>query len=206
MSTVHLDKRPVFDTAVSVLEVLPEENQRRVLDFSIRLLEDETINPPETLANESVIKDIIDSNVYNKNDGVTDTYQAMKDVRRRLGNTVERAYNLTRLAEMCDLEDGWDGDEGRQISRDMIAFVGGVLLRLGQQPEIYPTSEGGIQIQYEKPDKTYLEVVFSPEMITGMRIEKGDYSTAVFNDFEYTSEKDIADYIGAFCVRESRPH
>ncbi len=127
--------------------------------------------------------------------GLVISFDWLKDENSK---TIEQAYNLAKLAAMCDLEDGWDGGAGRPISRDLIAFVGGVLLRVGIQPDIYPTSEGGVQIQYEKPDKTYLEVVFSPETITGMKIEKGDYNSAVFTDFVYTSEKAVTDYIGDF--------
>lgn len=123
------------------------------------------------------------------------SFDWLKDENKK---TIERAYNLARLAAMCDLESGWDGDAGHPISRDLIAFVGGVLLRVGLQPEVYPTSEGGIQIQYEKPDKTYLEVVFSPDVITGMKVDKGNYESAVFTDFMYTSEKAVSDYIGEF--------
>ena len=119
-------------------------------------------------------------------------------LKKEKARTVERAYNLARLAAMCDMEEGWDGDAARPISREIIAFVGGVILRINQQPEIYPTADGGVQIQYEKEDKTYLEIVFSVDGITGMRIEKGNPKEATFNDFKYDSEKEISDYIEVF--------
>lgn len=112
--------------------------------------------------------------------------------------TIERAYNMTKLSVMCDLETGWDGESAKPISRDLIAFVSSILMRINKQPEIYPTAEGGIQIQYEKPDKTYMEIVFSPDSIVGMKIDKGNAETAEFTDFDYTSGQNIADYIRKF--------
>ncbi len=62
MSSVQTNKRTIFDEAVSVLEILPEENQRKVLNFSINLLEDDEKNPyrPKTEAEfiESIDKAI----------------------------------------------------------------------------------------------------------------------------------------------------
>ncbi len=113
-------------------------------------------------------------------------------------HTLERIYSIARLAAMCDLEKGWDGKNARPISKDIISFVGGVLLRVKDQPRIYPTAEGGVQLQYEKPDQTYLEIVFSYEGIVGMRVDQGKADEAVFSDFGYESEKQVAEYIGVF--------
>ncbi len=99
---------------------------------------------------------------------------------------------------MCDLDKGWDGDAAEPISRDILAFVGGVILRLDKQPELYPTAEGGVQLQYENEDRTYMEIVFSQNAITGMKIHKGNAETAEFEDFSYGSEKEISDYIEVF--------
>ena len=99
---------------------------------------------------------------------------------------------------MCELQKDWDVNKAERISKDIISYVAGIVLRVSEQPEIYPTSEGGIQLQYEKEDKTYMELVFSNESITGMKINKGDYTTAEFKDFNYASVKEVVDYIGSF--------
>ena len=119
----------------------------------------------------------------------------LKDENER---TIERAYNLARLSAMCELEMGWDGNEAKPISKDLITYVSGLLFHVAKQPELYPTSDGGIQIQYEKPDRTYLEIVFSPGSIIGMRVQNGNPETAEFTDFDYGSDEAIEEYIGDF--------
>ena len=53
MALAQIDSnRAVFDSTVSILEILPEDSQRKVLNFSVRLLESDENNPfrPKTEA------------------------------------------------------------------------------------------------------------------------------------------------------------
>ena len=46
MALAQIDStRPVFDSTVSILEVPTEDSQRKVLNFSVELLENEEDNP-----------------------------------------------------------------------------------------------------------------------------------------------------------------
>ena len=108
--------------------------------------------------------------------------------------TLEEAKD-TRLSAMCDLSEGWDGNKAQPISRDIIEFVSGIVQHLDWQPELYPTVEGGVQLQYENEDKTYLEMVFAPDSIMSMRVKRGNINKPEFEEFSYESEEAIVEYI-----------
>lgn len=69
-----------FDSAVSVLEVLPEEGRKKVLDFSVELLKEEGDNPFRPKP-ERELMEIIDHSLAQANDGkLQDADEALDEV------------------------------------------------------------------------------------------------------------------------------
>jgi hypothetical protein len=66
--------------------------------------------------------------------------------------------NLQKLKEIEELKDNWNENGATKFSGKLIEKVKNVLYMLKEQPEIFPTAEGSIQLEYEKKDGQYLEI------------------------------------------------
>ena len=72
--------KPVFDSAVSILEVLSEDSQRKVLNFSLGLLEGDEDNPYR-FKTESEFIESIDRAIKQADDGEgQDALDALEEV------------------------------------------------------------------------------------------------------------------------------
>lgn len=71
---------------------------------------------------------------------------------------VEMQKNLQKLKEIEELKDNWNENGATKFSGKLIEKVKNVLYMLKEQPEIFPTAEGSIQLEYEKKDGQYLEI------------------------------------------------
>lgn len=69
--------------------------------------------------------------------------------------------NIDKLGKISALKDNWDGYGAEPFSRSIIRAAGDMLRKLLKQPEIFPTAEGTIQMEYEKENGDYLEIQFS---------------------------------------------
>ena len=77
--------KPVFDSAVSILEVLTEDDQRKVLDFSLGLLEDDEDNPFKPKSEEELFERI-DHSIEQANLGMLlDADEVLDEVMVELG-------------------------------------------------------------------------------------------------------------------------
>ncbi|MBR1892450.1 MAG: hypothetical protein IJ815_02820 [Lachnospiraceae bacterium] len=77
--------KPVFDSAVSILEVLTEDNQRKVLDFSLGLLKDDEDNPFKPKSEEELFERI-DHSIEQANLGMLlDADEVLDEVMVELG-------------------------------------------------------------------------------------------------------------------------
>lgn len=61
-----------------------------------------------------------------------------------------------------NLEDGWNGEKAKKFDVDFVNEIEKIVLGLDIEPQVYPTPNGTIQIEYEEENK-YLEFEFSPE-------------------------------------------
>lgn len=87
--------------------------------------------------------------------------------------------NLQVLLDMQNLTPGWNGYDGKKISTEAILLARRIILILGDyQPEIYPTGRGTVQMQYELPDRSYLEFEVFPDRIEILEVPKRIYSKA----------------------------
>jgi hypothetical protein len=73
--------------------------------------------------------------------------------------------NLHKLTEFSSYKDNWDGYTGKRISQEVIKTAKAIVRRLNIQPQIYPISAGGVQIEYYKDDSNNIEI----ELLDGLQ-------------------------------------
>ena len=69
----------------------------------------------------------------------------------------ELDINLYKLSQISSLDENWDENGAPAFSQALIDNIRNMLPLLTHQPEIFPLSNGSIQIEYEKDDGSYLE-------------------------------------------------
>ena len=69
--------------------------------------------------------------------------------------------NQIKLKAISELQDNWDGYGAAPLVNSVIIDANDFLLKLLKQPEIFPTADGTIQMEYEKDNGDYLEIQFS---------------------------------------------
>lgn len=65
--------------------------------------------------------------------------------------------NLRLLDEFTHLEKGWNGYDADPIDKQATENAKAILLGLPVQPEIFPTANDSVQLEYELDDGDYLE-------------------------------------------------
>lgn len=68
---------------------------------------------------------------------------------------IERIKKLKRIAA---LPDNWNGNGAKAFSKSLIDKVDNLVLNLLITPEVFPTAENSIQLEYDKADKSHLEI------------------------------------------------
>lgn len=83
-----------------------------------------------------------------------------------------RLAALTRLDAFRELEPGWDSYEAKPIAEEAL-ILAALLLR---SPEIFPTVEGGIQLEWRehKPGGLYVEIEVLPDGMIEVLLMRGD--------------------------------
>lgn len=80
------------------------------------------------------------------------------------GETVERILspelkkNLFKLDEIKSLKRNWNGNSARPIPKKVIEKAKTLLINLEKQPQIFPTANDSIQIEYDGDNNSYLEL------------------------------------------------
>lgn len=65
--------------------------------------------------------------------------------------------SLVRLDEIKSLEYNWNGYGAEPFSASMISQIEKIIRNLSKQPEIYPTAQSSIQLEYNNENGDYLE-------------------------------------------------
>ncbi len=65
--------------------------------------------------------------------------------------------NINVLSSFSELQENWDVYGAQPLSNSLILKVKGVLACLENQPEVFPTGRGSIQLEYERDNGSYLE-------------------------------------------------
>ena len=101
-----------------------------------------------------------------------------KELLRMFDIGVFRESTVTRLEHMKDLEENWDGYGGRPIDPDIIKRAITLVWNLAIIPEVYPTPNGDIQLQFDTRE-IYLEFVIKKRCVTMLHVKNRDYKNAI---------------------------
>lgn len=75
----------------------------------------------------------------------------------------EKIYNLRKLEQIAQLEDGWNGSTAKAFEPQLISKIRRMITVLEFQPELFPTACDSVQFEYEKEDGSYLEIEINSE-------------------------------------------
>ena len=112
--------------------------------------------------------------------------------------TVELLENLEKLESFLNLPENWNGNGAKPFSFELINYVIEILCRLPKQPQIFPTAENSIQLEYDNPDGSYLEIEVFEDVIQVFFLDK--------NKREYEFKTNTCDYnslrrvVGQYCA------
>lgn len=88
--------------------------------------------------------------------------------------------NLKKLQKISELPDDWNGYGAKPISKEVIQEVRTIVSELNYQPEIFPLPDNEIQLEFDGPNQSYLEIVIGTKDLanifimdsTGNEVEK----------------------------------
>lgn len=87
---------------------------------------------------------------------------------------------LKNLQKISKLSDNWNGYGAKPVSKEVIQEVRMIVCELNYQPEIFPLSDNEIQLEFDGPDQSYMEIVIGTKDLanvfiidsTGNEVEK----------------------------------
>lgn len=88
----------------------------------------------------------------------------------------ELCNNLKKLKEISDLKDNWNDNNAKKFSPELISIVKNILENIVEQPEIFPTANNSIQMEYELIDNSYLEFEIFEDKIICLEVPQRNYS------------------------------
>ena len=101
------------------------------------------------------------------------------------GETVEKTFspelrkNLLKLDEIKSLKRNWNGNKAKSISKRIINKTKFLIINLEQQPQLFPTANDSIQIEYDGENNSYLELqVTKNNNISYFKIDKKGKETS----------------------------
>ena len=127
-----------------------------------------------------------------------DIERAGREAFKRVCGGEKLSRNLDRLWDISELGEDWNGYGAAPIPREIIEEVRDIILNLEEQPEIFPTADKSIQLEYELTDKSYLEIDVYENRITVMQVPQIDYDKALFWDLSYDDIDQIQQIVSDF--------
>lgn len=108
----------------------------------------------------------------------------------------ELIKNLTKLEEIKSLKHNWNGNKARPISKKIINKTKTLLVKLDRQPQIFPTADDSIQLEYDGENNSYLELqVKSDDKLSYFRIDKnGQKSSGVIPESSFSLEALVREF------------
>ncbi len=70
----------------------------------------------------------------------------------------EKMKNLSKVNRIANLEDNWNYEGAKAFPETLISSIRQIITGLMIQPEVFPTATESIQLEYEGPDESYLEI------------------------------------------------
>lgn len=83
--------------------------------------------------------------------------------------TIEKSFslelkrNLSKLEEIKLLKRNWNGNGAKPVSKKLVNKTKTLLINLDKQPQIFPTADDSIQIEYDGNNNSYLELQITKE-------------------------------------------
>lgn len=84
--------------------------------------------------------------------------------------------NLKKLKGISDLKDNWNDNNAKKFPPELISIVKNILENIAEQPEIFPTANNSIQMEYELIDNSYLEFEIFEDKIICLEVPQRNYS------------------------------
>ena len=100
-------------------------------------------------------------------------------------NQRKKIKNLTKLHEYSQLEENWDLEGAKPFAKELINLAWEIILKVGIQPEVFPTMRESIQLEYEKDNGDYLEFEIYEDRIEIFEIiseNEKEYKISVTDD------------------------
>lgn len=100
----------------------------------------------------------------------TSTTSALVDfaIVNKLGDNFHKLYGY------LDLPTGWNGYDGKKFSKKTIERTLSILKNLRQQPQIFPTGRGSVQLEYHFDEDNLIEMEVSSDEITAYWVIRGN--------------------------------
>lgn len=100
-----------------------------------------------------------------------------------LQDAYQQCLNLRKINDISLLKENWNGYDAVPFSKETILISQNIISLLSKQPDIYPTGRDSIQMQYELPDKSYLEFEIFKDKIVYLEVPERKYILARTNTF-----------------------
>lgn len=95
------------------------------------------------------------------------------------GETVDKVFpiklreNLLKLDEIKSLKRNWNGNRAKPISKKIVNKTKSLIINLERQPQVFPTANDSIQIEYDGENNSYLELqVTKQNKLSYFKIDK----------------------------------
>ena len=90
--------------------------------------------------------------------------------------------NIERLRSFLNLAPNWNGYDACTFSADVIDSTIKTIKKLSLQPEIYPLSDGRVQLEYSRKNGMYLEFEINPDNSINVYRINSDSSETEYKD------------------------
>lgn len=107
-----------------------------------------------------------------------------------------KTENLKKLQKINELSDNWNGYGAKPVSKEVIQKVRRIVSQLDYQPEVFPLSDNEIQLEFDGPDQSYMEIVIGTKDLANVFImdAKGN------EIYKIVSKKVIVSEINSFYI------
>ena len=120
------------------------------------------------------------------------------------GETVEKTFspelkkNLSKLNEIESLKKNWNGNGAKAISKKLVNKTKSLIINLDKQPQIFPTANDSIQIEYDGEKNSYLELQISQkDVLSFYKIDKtGNESTGIIPASSFAINNLVEEFYG----------
>ena len=100
--------------------------------------------------------------------------QSMTNVDVRFNSLMQR--NLQKLSEIASFGENWNGYGAKPISSSILKRTERIIRGIFEQPDLFPTADDSIQMEYEKENGAYLEIQITDSKVYEVFLMKDENS------------------------------